>query len=944
MKRSKNEDTANPKDEKDKGTKDKDGAKDKEPGKKDKDNNKHGKDTKDKDGKKDTKDSKDTKDKDKNPKDMKDANPKDKKDHPKDKKDKNSKGKKDKTSKKHRTKDNPQAVTMGESVKKAQKLPKGTYAPIVESMIHEYKAVVQLPPVSSYFELIRVLSRTLEIYRSFNRPWTDVYFVEVLAPSGNWIELTPNEFEKMPDKPRIRVQRKANGNHIVHLPEYKRAKNEYIGINLKAAKDLATSILRHCKPYVLMYTISQKNLKFKSLTTKSSTSDPFFGENFVIPIPNSVIKNGKISDTLVVTVFNYQKGSQPSVLGKTKFPLSFLEKEQARPLLAKLDHGGHVDMELRWFEDAKVYASPKDPNGYRSSISSGTVFFTPPPAKSKQVKTEIVWFEQLTPIQHADLKAGDILIQKLYDDVENPYHQIVSAQKKVVLEKGTMRSCHSLLVTKDGGETIGICAPNGIELSSTLLYDNNYLVYRCKLQNYSKEAATWAIQTYTAHPDIKYSATTCIEELKHHKEAQPVDKKFVHKPPEKVPSAMMCSEFVITAYQQNKEKSEINMHAATSSPIKLEDYLNQHTQDFSFVGVLVQLVEKTNPKRKDKRVKKTKAQVERPAQEVAEEEPPAPLPPELTDPPGPNPCPCFGVKLDQLYKIHGEQVPVFWKTLFDFLSDPKFLDTEGILRVPGSAEEATYYKQLFDLGRDVTFRCSCHDAVGLLKMYLRELPDTIIPPIFDQQIPLIVGSYEPDNPEIANEIKFVIASLPEPNKIFFSMLMDLLNKIVNSPLNKMTVENVIRCIVPTLKCGPQIVLFGLNYYPFIFGGAEHPNAVPKEPPPSEVTKPVNNVRRPPAWAVREKKDPAAAVQTPDKAILTSDLDSDQPSSLRRKKPRNRDTLIFLNDVTTKQQQDEFLNEIESSGSYQTDSDEETGTESSSSESENSESQTESSDC
>jgi hypothetical protein len=63
----------------------------------------------------------------------------------------------------------------------------------------------------------------------------------------------------------------------------------------------------------------------------------------------------------------------------------------------------------------------------------------------------------------------------------------------------------------------------------------------------------------------------------------------------------------------------------------------------------------------------------------------------------------------------------------------------GILRVPGNNDEVEYYKKLFDEGKDVEFKCNCHDAVALLKQYIRDLPSIVIPPHIDTEMHAIVG-------------------------------------------------------------------------------------------------------------------------------------------------------------------------------------------------------------
>jgi len=175
---------------------------------------------------------------------------------------------------------------------------------------------------------------------------------------------------------------------------------------------------------------------------------------------------------------------------------------------------------------------------------------------------------------------------------------------------------------------------------------------------------------------------------------------------------------------------------------------------------------------------------------------------------GPNKSPVFGVKVGEL--TDGVSVPYFWKALFGFLS--QHVDTEGIFRVPGSTEQTNWLKRQFNEGRNVSFSSSsCHDAVGLLKMYLRELPELLIPELFSQQV----------NPNSANpvgDVHMVVQCLPAPNAMLFSLLISLLKKIVNSKTSLMTPDNIARCIIPTLNCNPLIVSVSISQFDQVFSG------------------------------------------------------------------------------------------------------------------------------
>jgi len=98
---------------------------------------------------------------------------------------------------------------------------------------------------------------------------------------------------------------------------------------------------------------------------------------------------------------------------------------------------------------------------------------------------------------------------------------------------------------------------------------------------------------------------------------------------------------------------------------------------------------------------------------------------------------------------------------------------------------------------------------GLLKLFFRKLPSPLIPNLFDAQIPFIIAD-EGEKPEeqILSDLRDVILNLPEPNLSILKYLIQFLLRITEkSYINKMTTDNIIKCIVPTVGCTPAIFFF-----------------------------------------------------------------------------------------------------------------------------------------
>jgi len=187
----------------------------------------------------------------------------------------------------------------------------------------------------------------------------------------------------------------------------------------------------------------------------------------------------------------------------------------------------------------------------------------------------------------------------------------------------------------------------------------------------------------------------------------------------------------------------------------------------------------------------------------------------------PYPTPVFGVPLKTLV-TEGSPQHYFWRVCVHFLLSPEALTTEGVWRVPGSAEEIQYYKNCFNEGKEVNFKCSYFDAAGLFKQWIRDLPEPLIPPLFDAQVPFLIDEHkgEEDSKPLVNDLKELIEQLPKPNFAVVTLLGGLLAELAkHSEVNKMTFENIIRCILPTVGCVPALFFWMMKEPDLIFGGS-----------------------------------------------------------------------------------------------------------------------------
>lgn len=179
----------------------------------------------------------------------------------------------------------------------------------------------------------------------------------------------------------------------------------------------------------------------------------------------------------------------------------------------------------------------------------------------------------------------------------------------------------------------------------------------------------------------------------------------------------------------------------------------------------------------------------------------------------------FGVGLDKLALV--DKIPPIITQLVEAIIE-NGIDKEGILRLSGSNEDINHYKILIDSGKKVNFiDVDVHVVTGLLKSFFRQLPSSFIPQLYDAQIPLIIAQHRQGNKTediVLSELKDVIDNLIEPNLSIFRYLVLFLTKIeAKSEENKMTLDNIIKCFVPSVGCSPALFYYAIKHCDYFFG-------------------------------------------------------------------------------------------------------------------------------
>ncbi|KAF9086562.1 hypothetical protein BGX23_008785 [Mortierella sp. AD031] len=167
--------------------------------------------------------------------------------------------------------------------------------------------------------------------------------------------------------------------------------------------------------------------------------------------------------------------------------------------------------------------------------------------------------------------------------------------------------------------------------------------------------------------------------------------------------------------------------------------------------------------------------------------------------------PIFGANLEEAIRISHipdtPMVPAVLHRCAQFL-EAKGVDEVGLYRVPGSHANVQKLKRMFDTGKDYNLltmdAIDANDIATLLKLYLRELPSPLLPPILLEQFQSLLTT----DRHICHTLRGILIRLPRPNYVVLSYLCHHLSKIAShSDKTKMTVSNLGVVFAPTLSIG-----------------------------------------------------------------------------------------------------------------------------------------------
>lgn len=146
---------------------------------------------------------------------------------------------------------------------------------------------------------------------------------------------------------------------------------------------------------------------------------------------------------------------------------------------------------------------------------------------------------------------------------------------------------------------------------------------------------------------------------------------------------------------------------------------------------------------------------------------------------------------------------------------------EGIFRLSGSNLVIKQLRERFNTEGDVNLMTDenyydIHAVASLLKLYLRELPTTIL--TRDLHMEFLSATEMTDRGQKMAALNELAQRLPLPNATLLKYLISFLIKIINNAdMNKMTVRNVGIVFSPTLNIPAPVFALFLQNYEAIFG-------------------------------------------------------------------------------------------------------------------------------
>ncbi|KAJ3283356.1 hypothetical protein HDU79_009158 [Rhizoclosmatium sp. JEL0117] len=166
----------------------------------------------------------------------------------------------------------------------------------------------------------------------------------------------------------------------------------------------------------------------------------------------------------------------------------------------------------------------------------------------------------------------------------------------------------------------------------------------------------------------------------------------------------------------------------------------------------------------------------------------------------------------------------------EFLETTQAIKEEGIYRLSGSTSQIQHLRSVFDTDLDLNLVklaeagefIDPHAVTGLLKLYLRELPDSILgPPESELKKEIMKLSNHPSKEDKVSELSRLLPMLPIENYFLLRRLSEHLGRVIaEAGVNKMSMVNLSIVFSPTLGVPGGLLQCMVLDYDGVFGAEE----------------------------------------------------------------------------------------------------------------------------
>ncbi|XP_051505538.1 protein FAM13B-like isoform X2 [Myxocyprinus asiaticus] len=142
----------------------------------------------------------------------------------------------------------------------------------------------------------------------------------------------------------------------------------------------------------------------------------------------------------------------------------------------------------------------------------------------------------------------------------------------------------------------------------------------------------------------------------------------------------------------------------------------------------------------------------------------------------------FGIPLEEVQHSGqpGHEVPLLVRSIVEYIEEHEGLNLEGLFLVNGNAERVEWLRQRYDSGVEVDLEkeADLASAVSLLRLFLQELPEPIIPAGLQAQILQLYQEYSSEE-ELGRNMKYFLLQLPQVNYSLLRFLCRFLSGVAS---------------------------------------------------------------------------------------------------------------------------------------------------------------------